>query len=155
MTNFRTPFTASERFWNFAGSHGARVIRDHSVRGSTCAKSWLIRILAPLLFFAPDVHLLSLEKIFLDGQVKQCHWNTFLTKLESDWEQFILYVRTSFPQWLVCDRTLNKGNKTGHRPFDSKRLVPCDPYRHLEPRPTHLGFPRANLQSSLHCHESW
>jgi len=57
----------------------------------TDVKSWLIWILSPLLFVAPKLHLHSLANICLMGNITQCHWAPFLERLDTDWEQFILY----------------------------------------------------------------
>ncbi|EJC99259.1 uncharacterized protein FOMMEDRAFT_148782 [Fomitiporia mediterranea MF3/22] len=83
---------ANERYYNFFGFHGARLSCDQSVRGNAMkSRSLLITLLSPALFYAPEVHLLGLEKVWMDGLVKVRHWKSFQSKLERDWEGFVLY----------------------------------------------------------------
>ncbi|CAL1699558.1 unnamed protein product [Somion occarium] len=79
-------------FLNYHGQHGARLNRDQSVHGvSKHPRTYLIRILAPLLFNAPMVHLRALEKIWVDQCMCHQPWAVFIEKLKSEWEEFILY----------------------------------------------------------------
>ncbi|KAL5523131.1 hypothetical protein ACEPAF_1398 [Sanghuangporus sanghuang] len=84
---------ANERFFNFFGFNGARLSPYQSVRGQNGKKrrSPLIALLSPALFYAPEVHLVALEKVWVDNVIKVRHWKDFQGKIERDWEQFILY----------------------------------------------------------------
>ena len=110
-----------ERYFHFHGVRGARLSRTQSVRGFDIKRSLLIRILSPILFCAPETHLVSLEKIWIDKTIKQVPWNSFLAKLERDWEQFILYVST-----ISCiDYAAFVDRGTGNCFAQCERIVPC------------------------------
>ncbi|KLO13357.1 hypothetical protein SCHPADRAFT_997460 [Schizopora paradoxa] len=81
----------NERFFHFAGQHGARLTRDQSIRGKESKRTYLIRLLSPILFYAPETHLTSLEKIWVDETIKAHPWKSFITRLEEDWIQYVLY----------------------------------------------------------------
>ncbi|TDL18736.1 hypothetical protein BD410DRAFT_806289 [Rickenella mellea] len=83
---------ANERLLNFHGIHGARLTSEQSVQGGTGDHSLLVTILSPLLFCAPDEHLKGLEKIWVDGMIKQLHWKLFIETLKKDWMDYILYM---------------------------------------------------------------
>ena len=53
-----------------------------------------------MLFYAPEVHLVVLDRVWVDNVVKQRLWEDFQSKIERDWEGFILYVRRSVS---ACD----------------------------------------------------
>ncbi|TDL18732.1 hypothetical protein BD410DRAFT_462994 [Rickenella mellea] len=85
-------YFANERLLNFHGIHGARLTSEQSVQGQeTCGRSLLVTILSPLLFCAPDTHLKGLEKIWVDGIIKQIHWKLFIETLKKDWMDYVLY----------------------------------------------------------------
>ncbi|THH07421.1 hypothetical protein EW145_g3391 [Phellinidium pouzarii] len=82
---------SNERFHNFFGYNGVRLSVDQSVRGtSRVSRSWLIGLLSPVLFYAPDTHLAMLEKLYIDGMIKALRWKTFRSKLQDDWSSFVL-----------------------------------------------------------------
>ncbi|KAK0449708.1 uncharacterized protein EV420DRAFT_760800 [Desarmillaria tabescens] len=80
-----------QRFYNFHGQPGARLEREKSVYGRKPKRTPLVALLSPLLFFAPDIHLTSLEKIWGDGLVSKVSWTIFIEKLNTEWQEFILY----------------------------------------------------------------
>jgi hypothetical protein len=49
--------------------------------------------LSPLLFLAPEVHLREMEKLWTDEVIIETVWKSFMTKLLSEWEGTILWVR--------------------------------------------------------------
>jgi hypothetical protein len=55
-----------------------------------------VRILSPILFFFPDVHLLELEKLWTDKIIVESLWKEFMQKLVSEWTDFVLYVSPGF-----------------------------------------------------------
>ncbi|KAI5121417.1 hypothetical protein M0805_003189 [Coniferiporia weirii] len=82
---------ANERFYNFHGHHGVRLGVGQSVRGSVPKKrSWLIKLLSPVLFYAPETHLVMLEKLYVDEMIKALRWRPFQSKLQDDWDAFVL-----------------------------------------------------------------
>lgn len=82
-----------QRFLNFHGQPGARLNRDQSVYGKvTNKRSWLILSLSPVLFYAPEVHLRALEKMWMDGLLRDVMWVQFMSKLNTEWQEFTLYV---------------------------------------------------------------
>ncbi|KAF7344557.1 hypothetical protein MSAN_01937600 [Mycena sanguinolenta] len=82
---------ARTRVYNFHGEPGARLNVDQSVHAIVKKRTMLIKILSPLLFYAPDFHLLGLQAINTDGLIRHSGWALFVTRLNSEWEQFTLY----------------------------------------------------------------
>ncbi|KAH8101122.1 hypothetical protein BXZ70DRAFT_110008 [Cristinia sonorae] len=83
---------AHPRFLNYHGELGARLERDQSVHGtSKYPRSTLIRLLAPMLFNAPYVHLHTLERIYVDGTMCHLPWAIFIEKLKDEWQEFTLF----------------------------------------------------------------
>ncbi|KAF8916378.1 hypothetical protein CPB85DRAFT_282509 [Mucidula mucida] len=81
-----------QRFFHFYGQPSARLERNRSVYGALISRrTLLITSLSPLLFFAPEVHLSALEKIWVDNILNEATWATFISKLTSEWQEFILY----------------------------------------------------------------
>ncbi|KAK0495876.1 hypothetical protein EDD18DRAFT_221842 [Armillaria luteobubalina] len=79
-----------QRFYNFHGLPAARLEIEHSVYGTEAKRSPLVILLSPLLFFAPDIHLDSLNKLWGDGLVKQTGWDAFIKRLNTDWQDLII-----------------------------------------------------------------
>ncbi|KAG5719092.1 hypothetical protein E4T56_gene2112 [Termitomyces sp. T112] len=66
--------------------------RNQSVYGDRQSqRSWLTRALSPVLFLAPEVHLKSLENIWVDGIAWHILWKAHISKLNSEWQEFTLY----------------------------------------------------------------
>jgi hypothetical protein len=87
-----SPSPARQKFLNWHGVPEARVCRNQSVHGERKHKTLLIKILSPLLFSAPDVHLHTLEKMWVDGIMHGPVWQDTIKKLNDEWTEFILYV---------------------------------------------------------------
>ncbi|KAJ2914803.1 hypothetical protein MD484_g5603, partial [Candolleomyces efflorescens] len=83
---------ARHKFLNWHGVPEARVCRDQSVYGEHKHKTLLIKTLSPLLFSAPDVHLRTLEKMWVDGIMHVPVWHESIRTLNEEWQEFILYV---------------------------------------------------------------
>ncbi|KAH9161328.1 hypothetical protein EDB89DRAFT_2235156 [Lactarius sanguifluus] len=81
--------------WKFLHFHGQKVTRQDRYKsiyeGSRRKRTILVRILSPILFFFPDVHLLELEKVWTDEIVVEALWREFMQKLVSEWTEFVLY----------------------------------------------------------------
>lgn len=89
---------ANERRHNFYGFNGARLAPSQSVRDDKPSRekiSWLMRLLSPILFYAPDTQWKKLQGIWVDGKLKDRNWKIFSKKIETDWNEFVLYVRGS------------------------------------------------------------
>jgi len=86
--NFRP---GHHRFLNFYGQPGARLDFTHSVHGKKRQRSYLIRVLSPLLFYTPDSHLQSLDELWVDELLRLVSWNKFIEKLDHEWVGLILY----------------------------------------------------------------
>ncbi|KAJ7037862.1 hypothetical protein C8F04DRAFT_1090422 [Mycena alexandri] len=79
------------RVYNYHSTPGARLDIGHSVYGTVHKRTLLIKILSPLLFYAPDFHLLGLETIFSDGLIRNRGWSEFIMRLNNEWQEFTLY----------------------------------------------------------------
>jgi hypothetical protein len=55
-------------------------------------RTLLITLLSPLLFFAPEVHLRDVERLWTDDVIIETVWKSFMTKLLGEWEYVILWV---------------------------------------------------------------
>jgi len=86
-----------EKFANFHGSQGARLSRRQTVRppnsfpGETRERTTLMKILSPVLFFAPEIHLKNIEDIWIDRMVLHEYWKAFVANLIREWEGLVLY----------------------------------------------------------------
>ncbi|KIJ66523.1 hypothetical protein HYDPIDRAFT_86361, partial [Hydnomerulius pinastri MD-312] len=83
---------ARARFFNFHGQVGARLNIDHTVyRCTDRQSSVLLWFISWTLFFAPNVHLETLKTIWVDQTINYISWTKFLTKLDSEWQELVLY----------------------------------------------------------------
>ena len=78
---------------NFAGQPAARLNHDQVVYDTLIQRALSITIFSPLVFFAADVHLRELETILVDGRANPVHWKVYVNRLQSEWGEYILYVR--------------------------------------------------------------
>jgi hypothetical protein len=86
-------YSANWRFQFFHGQQHARLSKDQSVYDERPSeRSRLIRFLSPLLFFGPEVHLRELKELWTDGIILEIAWKKFMTKLQDEWIDFILWV---------------------------------------------------------------
>ncbi|KAK0220250.1 hypothetical protein IW262DRAFT_1011768 [Armillaria fumosa] len=74
-----------QRFYNFHGLPAARLECDKSVYGTVVKRTPLVILLSPLFFFAPDVYLDSLNKIWGDGLISKKSWIVFIEKIKAEW----------------------------------------------------------------------
>jgi hypothetical protein len=87
-------FSAHWRFLYFHGQKHARLIRNQTVYDKPKReRSILVTCLSPLLFFAPEVHLREMEKLWTDEVIIETVWKNFMSKLLAEWEGVILWVR--------------------------------------------------------------
>jgi hypothetical protein len=87
-----SPSLARQKLLNWHGVAEARIYRDQSVHGEREHKTPLIKLLSPLLLYAPDGHLRTLEKMCVDGTMHGPVWHESIKKLNEEWQEFILYV---------------------------------------------------------------
>ncbi|KAF8893792.1 hypothetical protein BD779DRAFT_951008 [Infundibulicybe gibba] len=83
-----------DRFLNFHGQKVTRHSRKWSVHGDqpgALKHSYLIKILSPILFCAPDVHLNAMEELWVDKLTIKPHWTHFIGKLNEEWVEHITY----------------------------------------------------------------
>ncbi|KAL7277327.1 hypothetical protein ACG7TL_009184 [Trametes sanguinea] len=81
-----------QRFLNMHGQTYARLGRDQSIYNTVKQpRTALIKLLAPLFFNAPEVHLRGLEKIWIDNIIAIQPWSGFIGKLQNEWQEFVLY----------------------------------------------------------------
>jgi len=87
-------FFAHWRFLYFHGQKHARLVWDRTVYDmKNRERSALVSFLSPLLFFAPEVHLMDMEKLWTDDVIIERAWKSFMTKLLSEWNDLVLWVR--------------------------------------------------------------
>ncbi|KAI0293045.1 hypothetical protein BC826DRAFT_1143101 [Russula brevipes] len=80
------------RFMHFHGQKTSRQDRNKSIYAGDCHKpTMLICLLSPVLFFAPDVHLRELKKVWADKLVIEEVWKKFMEQLVSEWVELVLY----------------------------------------------------------------
>ncbi|KAF8257609.1 hypothetical protein EI94DRAFT_1757514 [Lactarius quietus] len=86
-------FFAHWRFLYFHGQSSARLERNKTVYEPNPGenRTWLITLLSPLLFLAPEVHLLDLEKLWTDEVIIETVWKSFMEKLLHEWGELILW----------------------------------------------------------------
>jgi hypothetical protein len=77
---------------NFAGQACARLNRDQPIYiKAKDSHSFLIRTVSPLLFFAPNVHLALLERVWIDETINEVPWKAHVVKLNEEWREFVLF----------------------------------------------------------------
>ncbi|KAI0044955.1 hypothetical protein FA95DRAFT_1597107 [Auriscalpium vulgare] len=87
-------FFAHYKYVYFHGQPTARLDAGHSVYGErpgTKDRTWLIKVLSPLLFYAPEVHLAEIENVWTDEIIVGVAWKKFIEKLVAEWGDIILY----------------------------------------------------------------
>ncbi|KAJ7291729.1 hypothetical protein C8J57DRAFT_1273838, partial [Mycena rebaudengoi] len=80
-----------DRVYNFHGEPGARLNVDQSVYDTIRKRTLLITLLTPLLFYAPDFHLVGLQTMHTDGLIRHRGWSDFIKRLNGEWQEFTLY----------------------------------------------------------------
>ncbi|KAJ6511206.1 hypothetical protein C8R45DRAFT_966380 [Mycena sanguinolenta] len=78
------------RVYNFHGHPGARLNIDQSVYTTVKKRTMFTRLLSPLLFYAPDSHLLGLHAMTNDGLINPVRWPQFVKGLNSEWQESII-----------------------------------------------------------------
>jgi hypothetical protein len=79
---------------HYHGQDIARIQRNQSIFSATLQPhTWLIRLLSPLLYYAPDAHLEALEGLWIDEAINNVPWRKFIKRMEDEWQTFIVLVR--------------------------------------------------------------
>ncbi|KAF7361104.1 hypothetical protein MSAN_01142000 [Mycena sanguinolenta] len=78
------------RVYNFHGEPGARLNSDQSVYATVQKQTMFIRLLSPLLFYAPQSHLVGVRAVSIDGLVRYSRWAPFVKGLISEWQESII-----------------------------------------------------------------
>ncbi|KIY66685.1 hypothetical protein CYLTODRAFT_411681 [Cylindrobasidium torrendii FP15055 ss-10] len=109
-----------QRFIHFHGEPNARLERDKSVYKNHQAdirRTLLITVLSPILFFAPDVHVRSIQKIWVDGIINDAVFGSFIEKLTNEWQEFILFgtVLLNANVAFLAIQSVDEGTANPHR----------------------------------------
>ncbi|KAJ6588850.1 hypothetical protein B0H19DRAFT_1248446 [Mycena capillaripes] len=76
------------RVYNFHGEPSARLNVGESVYTTIPSRTLLIKLLSPLLFYAPDLRLVDLKTIYTDGLIRHRRYSGFIKDITSDWQNF-------------------------------------------------------------------
>ncbi|KAK1231013.1 hypothetical protein PQX77_005874 [Marasmius sp. AFHP31] len=86
--------TSRQRFLDFHGQATVRLDRNKSIHRPADQPqkySWLLGCLSPFMFSAPDTQLRELGKIWVDRCVHKAAWNKFISNMNSEWQELILF----------------------------------------------------------------
>ncbi|KAJ7715736.1 hypothetical protein B0H16DRAFT_1741699 [Mycena metata] len=72
-------------------NHGSIVILD-LVYGNTPNRSYLIRLISPLMFNVPLHYLCAFEVVNMDQLINYSLWHKLITALRSEWYDLVIYV---------------------------------------------------------------
>ncbi|TFK49086.1 hypothetical protein OE88DRAFT_1646661 [Heliocybe sulcata] len=81
-----------QRFLHYHGTSAARLAANQSIYGhrEQARKSWRFRMISPLLFYAPEVHLEAIENAWVDRIGHHVLWNKIMSRLQDEWENLSL-----------------------------------------------------------------
>ncbi|PCH35237.1 hypothetical protein WOLCODRAFT_125636 [Wolfiporia cocos MD-104 SS10] len=82
---------ALHRLVHYHGQEAARLDWEQSLFENIPKRTPLITVLSPLLFNAPEVHLIALEKIWVDDIITIIPWSQFMDRLQTDWQEYVLF----------------------------------------------------------------
>ncbi|KAJ7254805.1 hypothetical protein C8J57DRAFT_1136818 [Mycena rebaudengoi] len=82
---------ATTRVYHFSGEPCARLDQRQSVFGTVPRRSFVIRLVSPLMFKAPLSHLQSLENLYVDELVSHDQWDRITERLCTEWQELTLY----------------------------------------------------------------
>jgi len=84
-------FFAHWRFLDFHGQINARLKRNEAIYHKQSHRSFLIIVLSPLLFLAPQRYLTELEETWIDEHILEPVWKSLMTKILDEWSDIILW----------------------------------------------------------------
>ncbi|KAJ3516741.1 hypothetical protein NLJ89_g928 [Agrocybe chaxingu] len=80
------------KFLHFHGEAHARIERNYSVYGdSTNQRTLLIKAVSLFLWSAPDVHLRTLQRMWVDEIMHKAVWEECVKKMNDEWQEFVLF----------------------------------------------------------------
>ncbi|KAH9478421.1 hypothetical protein JR316_0008876 [Psilocybe cubensis] len=79
------------KYLHFHGEPHARVERDVSVYGDIYKRTWLVKYLSPILFFAPDFHLKNLQSMWVDRIMHKSVFRDAMKKMNEEWDRYVLF----------------------------------------------------------------
>jgi hypothetical protein len=81
-----------QSFINFAGQPCARLTREQAVYAvPRRRRSLRIKLISPVLFFAPDSDLADLETAWIDEVINPMSWKALISDLSDEWKEAVLY----------------------------------------------------------------
>jgi hypothetical protein len=81
-----------QRFINFAGQPCAKLTREQAIYTvPRRRRSLRIRLISPILFYAPDSDLIDLETAWIDEIVNPVSWKALISDLSDEWKEAVLY----------------------------------------------------------------
>ncbi|KAG6889441.1 hypothetical protein C0995_001209 [Termitomyces sp. Mi166 len=81
-----------DRFINYHGQYGARLNFSQSIHSDDLPKrTWFIKIISLLLLSAPNVHLKSLNELWVDQITLKARWVKFFVKMNDQWGEHIVH----------------------------------------------------------------
>ncbi|KAH9011516.1 hypothetical protein EDB83DRAFT_2448163 [Lactarius deliciosus] len=84
-------FFANWRFEDHHGQQSARLKKNEAIYVTRRERSFLITVISPLLFFAPQKYLAELEEAWLDEHILAPVWKSLMTKMSGEWGDLILW----------------------------------------------------------------
>ncbi len=80
------------RYVNFYGEPGP-FLGSTDTQMERLSRTAVIVLLSPFLFFAPDIHYIAFYEIWCK-HISQTDWSAFIRKLSTEWQDFVINVRT-------------------------------------------------------------
>ncbi|KAH0579359.1 hypothetical protein H2248_003499 [Termitomyces sp. 'cryptogamus'] len=81
-----------DRFINYHGQYGARLNFSQSIHSNNPPENtWFFTIVSLLLLSAPNVHLKSLNELWVDQITLKARWVKFFVKMNSQWGEHIVH----------------------------------------------------------------
>lgn len=103
--------TAHNHFMDLHGQKGVRLSYYQSIHGPLVQpRTLLVKILSPFVFWAPDIHLQALEKIWVDRVIHNVAWDEFIKKRITEWQDFSLIVQLLNPCSIKTISLLDAGH---------------------------------------------
>jgi hypothetical protein len=113
--------TVHSQFMDLHGQKGVRLSYYQSIHGPVVqSRTLLVKILSPFVFWAPDIHLQALEKIWVDRVIHTIAWDDFIKKRITEWQDFSLIVQLSDFSYFS---TLISPSIAGHCSSQCKHVV--------------------------------
>src|SRR6266700_7427147 len=96
LSNSHSPIDHTQ-FLNYYGEPHARLQRNFSVHGDAInPRTYLIKSISMFLFFAPEVHLSMLQRMWVDGVLHKSVWEDAFKKINGEWADITLLVSIFF-----------------------------------------------------------